>query len=254
MSLPAPDPKAGERTYYANLGAAGLAHAAGKPFSDPRCGAYLADLGGLLQLLEPAPRRVLDLGCGTGWTSRFLARAGYEVTGVDIAPEAVEQARQLAAAEGLAGVEFLVGDYESVTGDGAYDYVLFYDALHHAEDEFAAVRAAWRALRPGGAMFCFEPGSGHSRSRTSQRAVEEFGVHEKDMPPRRIFAAGRAAGFTRRLHLPAPHDLSRSVFRRDYHQARSRLRLRAEQAWGWWRALTRLFGGGQRGGLSILWK
>ena len=138
MSLPEPDPKAGERAYYAKLGVDGRAHAAGKPFSDSRRGSYLADMGGLMLLIEPAPRRILDLGCGTGWTSRFLARAGYTVTGVDIAPEAVAEARRLAASEGLDQVEFLVADYESLPGEGNYDYVFFYDALHHAEDEFAA--------------------------------------------------------------------------------------------------------------------
>jgi SAM-dependent methyltransferase len=248
------DPKAGERAYYANLGAAGLAHAAGKPFSDPRCGCYLADLGALLLLLEPAPRRILDLGCGTGWTSRFLARAGYQVTGIDIATEAIVVARELAAAEGVTGVEFSVGDYESATAAGEFDYVLFYDALHHAEDEVAAVRAAWRALKPGGAMFCFEPGSGHSRSRSSRRAVEEFGVHEKDMPPGKIAALGRQAGFRRWTHLPAPHEVGRSIYRRDYHEAARRGRLWLEKAWGCYRLFTRVLGSRRKGGLTILWK
>ena len=248
------DPKAGERAYYARLGEAGFVHAAGKPFSDPRCGCYLADLGALLLLLEAPPRRILDLGCGTGWTSRFLARAGYAVKGVDIATEAIAAARQLAAAEGVAGVEFVVGDYESAAEAGTFDYVLFYDALHHAEDEAAAVAAAWRALRPGGALICFEPGSGHSRSRTSRRAVEEFGVHEKDMPPAKIAALGRAAGFRHGTHLPAPHEVARSIYRRDYHAAAPRGRLWLEKAWGCYRLLTRLWGSRRRGGMTVLWK
>ena len=254
MNSCAPDPKDGERAYYAKLGPEGRAHAAGKPFSDPRCGCYLADMGALMLLLEPAPRRILDLGCGTGWTSRFLARAGYAVKGVDIAEEAVAAARELAADEGLAGVEFSVGDYETTVEEAAFDYVLFYDALHHAEDEAAAVRAAWRALKPGGAMICFEPGSGHSRSRTSRRAVEEFGVHEKDMPPRKIAALGRRAGFRRWVHLPAPHDVGRSLYRRDYHAVPSRGRLWLEKAWGCYRLLTRVLGSGARGGMTVLWK
>jgi 2-polyprenyl-3-methyl-5-hydroxy-6-metoxy-1,4-benzoquinol methylase len=186
MNLNSADPKAGERAYYANIGPEGLKHAAGKPFSDSRCGVYLLDIGALLQLLEPPPRRVLDLGCGTGWTSRFLGKAGYEVTGLDISPEAVETARRLAEAEQLTTVRFVLGDYESFAAAGDYDYVLFYDALHHAEDERTAIATAWRALKPDGAVICFEPGSGHSRSKSSRRAVEEFGVHEKDKPPRKI--------------------------------------------------------------------
>lgn len=254
MSPSPTDPKAGERAYYANLGAVGLEHAAGKPFSDARCGHYLADMGALLLLLEPAPKRVLDLGCGTGWTSRFLAKAGYQVTGIDIAPEAVTIATQLAEAEGLKSVNFLLGDYEEAAEAGAYDYVLFYDALHHAEDEQAAVRAAARALRPGGAMICFEPGSGHGRSESSRRAVDRFGIHEKDMPPRKIAALGRAAGFRRCIHLPSPHDLTRTLYRRDYHTRPTGFKLLTEKIWGIYRATTRILRSGQRGGMSVLWK
>ena len=177
------DPKAGERAYYARLGPEGLEHARRKPFSDDRTGQYLADMGALLGMLNPPPGHVLDLGCGTGWTSRLLARAGYSVTGVDIAQEPVEIARELAAEEHLSGVTFLAGDFEAAALPSACDYVLFYDALHHAEDEAAAIKAAWTALRPGGAMVAFEPGSGHSRSPLSRRAIDNFGVHEKDMPP-----------------------------------------------------------------------
>lgn len=254
MSLSSTDPKAGERAYYANLGSGGLEHAAGKPFSDGRCGYYLADMGALLLLLEPAPKRVLDLGCGTGWTSRFLAKAGYNVTGIDIAPEAVDLARRLAEAEGLKNVHFLLGDYEEKAEAGAFDYVLFYDALHHAEDELAAVRAAAHALRPGGALICFEPGSGHSRSQTSRQAVDQFGIHEKDMPPRKIAALGRAAGFRRCIHLPSPHDLTRTLYRRDYHTRPTGLKLLAEKIWGIYRSTTRILLSGQRGGMTVLWK
>src|SRR5579875_3895069 len=42
-------------------------------------------------------RRVLDLGCGSGWLSIFLARQGFFVTGVDLAEHAVELARQSSA-------------------------------------------------------------------------------------------------------------------------------------------------------------
>ncbi len=254
MNLNPADPKAGERAYYVNIGPEGLKHAAGKPFSDPRCGIYLLDIGALLQLLEPPPRRVLDLGCGTGWTSRFLGKVGYEVTGLDISPEAVETARRLAEAEQLTAVQFLLGDYESFAAAGDYDYVLFYDALHHAEDERTAIATAWRALKPSGAMICFEPGSGHSRSKSSRRAIEEFGVHEKDMPPRKIAQLGRQAGFKRWLFLPSPHDVSRGFYGRDFRRASNRWQLFGEKAWGIYRTITRLFNNGSRGGVTVMWK
>lgn len=247
------DPKQGEREYYQKIGVDGLAHAQRKPFSDGRCAHYLADMGALLMLMRPPPGRVLDLGCGTGWTSLFLARAGYAVTGVDISPEAIAAARETADHEQLTAAEFVVGDYEAVRAAGAYDYVLFYDALHHAEDERAAIACSFAALRPGGALIAFEPGEGHSTSDSSVRAVAEFGVHEKDMPPRRIAALGREAGFRASVFLPTPHEITRTLYRRDFHRAASSGRLWLEKAWGYYRMLWRM-ATVRRGGMTVLWK
>jgi SAM-dependent methyltransferase len=248
-----PDPKAGERAYYARLTPQALEHARRKPFSDARTGQYLADMAALLVMLESPPRRVLDLGCGTGWTSRLLARAGYEVTGVDIAPDAIRIAQELAAEERLPGVSFSVGDYEHAVPARTYDYVLFYDALHHAEDEASAIQAAWEALRPGGAMFAFEPGSGHHRSSRAQHAIQEFGVHEKDMPAKLIWALGRRAGFRRKLFLPLPHDINRGLYRRDYHASSAAGRGWLEKLWGYYRTAGWMLRQ-RRGALTIMWK
>jgi len=247
------DPKAGERAYYANLSPEGLQHARKKPFSDTRVGQYLSDMAALLAMLEPAPRRILDLGCGTGWTSRLLARAGYEVTGVDISVDAIGIAQELATEESLPNATFLVGDYETVLPANTYDYVLFYDALHHAEDESAALRTACNALKPGGALFAFEPGKGHHHSAGSQHAIKQYGVHEKDMPPSHIWAVGRKAGFTRKLVLPTPHDINRRLYRRDYHASTAAGRGWLEKLWGYYRAAgSMLFP--SKGALTILWK
>jgi SAM-dependent methyltransferase len=55
------------------------------------------------------PCRALDIGCGTGTNSVWLAQQGFEVTGIDLAPLAVEQAEQRASAAGVA-VQFMVAD------------------------------------------------------------------------------------------------------------------------------------------------
>lgn len=253
MDFVASDPKAGEKTYYARLGPDGLRHARNKPFSDANCGKYLCDMGALLLMLEPAPRSILDFGCGTGWTSLFLAKSGYDVLGIDIAEDAIRIAAEVAREQGAAGVEFRTADYEGFEAGRSFDYVLFYDALHHAEDEQAAVNAAYTALKPGGVMFAFEPGKGHHESEGAQHAIETYGVHEKDMPPAYIWKLGRRAGFRRKLFLPVPHQAGKSVYRRDYLRASTGLALGVEKLWGYLRA------GGKaafaaNSGLTIMWK
>ncbi|WP_394616611.1 class I SAM-dependent methyltransferase [Lentzea sp. JNUCC 0626] len=80
--------------------------------------------------------RVLDAGCGTGDNALFLAAQGYQVTGVDIAPTAVEIARGRGD-----GVEWIVGS----TFAGPFDTVLA-SALFHCvpPDERPALAVALR--------------------------------------------------------------------------------------------------------------
>jgi SAM-dependent methyltransferase len=206
------DPKQGERDYFARIGEAGRRHAARKPFGDEHCLEYLINVSAFMALMRPPPARIVEFGCGTGWLSLLFAERGYEVVGVDISPDAIALAERR-----LATASFRVADYEEVRIDPPADYVIFHDALHHAESEAAAMRAAHAALAPGGTVICIEPGDGHRLAASSVRAVKEFGVHEKDMPPRTIIRHARAAGFRRHVVLPWPWSHVRSVYRAAAH-------------------------------------
>lgn len=73
---------------------------------------------------------VLDAGCGTGLFSVMLARRGFTVTAVDIAPRMVEEARANAVKAGVAErIDFRVGDAESAAGQ--FDAVVCFDVLVH---------------------------------------------------------------------------------------------------------------------------
>lgn len=151
-----------------------------KPFSDGDAAGYLEDVAQMLGLLPPKPARILDLGTGSGWTSEFYARCGYEVVGLDISPEMIEIARHRIA-PGLE-LSFAVSDYEEPASCGLFDAVTVYDALHHAIDESLAIRQAYDALKPGGWFLCLEPGRGHSQTEESVSVMKKYGTTEKDMP------------------------------------------------------------------------
>lgn len=187
--------KQGEVDYLKRLGPEGRVHAFNKPFSDADCARYLIDIGFIMSVLPPPPCRLLDMGVGTGWTSVFLAKRGYEVTGIDIAPEMIELARQNRDRYEAPNLTFVVSDFENLQVDGPFDCVLFYDSLHHAMDGHKAMASVHRVLRPDGLCVTLEPGSGHSGTRDSLRAVEAFDITERDMHPEKVIALAREAGF-----------------------------------------------------------
>src|SRR5262249_38564876 len=94
--------------------------------------------------------KVLDVACGTGNTAIPAARAGAAVTGVDIAPNLLEQARQRAAAEDLT-IQFDEGDAERLPyGDGEFDIVIsMFGAMFAPRPELVAAELT-RVCRSGG--------------------------------------------------------------------------------------------------------
>ena len=249
----AADPKLGEREYFARIGEAGRRHAARKPFSDDCCADYLIKTGAYLLLMPPAPARVVEFGCGTGWLSLILAERGYDVTGVDISPDAIAIAEQLRVEREIPNTRFQVADYEEVRIDPPADCVIFHDALHHAESEAAALRAAYAALKPGGMAICMEPGVGHSQMPSSIHAVKSWGVHEKDMPPRHIIKHARAAGFTRHVFLAWPLRHMRAIYRHTYAKSTSVSELRGRKLMGYWRVFLS-FLHARKQGVVLLWR
>jgi SAM-dependent methyltransferase len=84
---------------------------------------------GLVELVqEMAPGRALDLGCGTGTNSVYLAQRGWDVTGVDMVPRALGLARRKAERAGVAP-RFVEGDVTRLRDFGVGDgYTLLIDA------------------------------------------------------------------------------------------------------------------------------
>ncbi len=103
--------------------------------------------------------RVLDLGCGSGWLSVFLAREGFKVTGIDVADHALELGRQWAAMEDLK-IQFDVGDLgELPYPDNSFDAVVANSIIEHLPLSLALVAMAkLRTVIVSGGTFigCFD--------------------------------------------------------------------------------------------------
>jgi SAM-dependent methyltransferase len=106
------------------------------------------------RVLPPPPRRLLDLGCGTGNVLESLGRFGEAV--------GVEQDAQMRAVGRAAGLDIRPGALpdDLPVPDGWADAVLLLDVIEHLDDDRAALRAARRALRPGGVLVVTVPAYG----------------------------------------------------------------------------------------------
>ncbi len=135
---------------------------------------HLAELGEIRSL-------VLDVGCGTGENTLYLAGIGFEVVGIDIVPAAVEKALSKAKERSLAAL-FLVSDalklddlhrrFNTVIDSG------FFHVLPDKKRPFF-VKSLASALKLGGSylMMCFnehEPGSWGPRRVTRAEIQESF--------------------------------------------------------------------------------
>lgn len=209
-------PKAGEQSYFSAIGKENALGTIHKPFSVSDRGPLLAQIGAILSLLPSKPAKILDLGCGTGWTSVMIARSGYTVVGQDISQEAIALANKYQLSKNYQ-LSFTASDYESMAYDAEFDGAVFFDCLHHAEDEVAALKSVYRCLKPGGIVVISEPGKGHAASAQAKEARQKFGVTEKDMPPTTVIAAAKKAGFTSFSVYPDIGLIQKALYRSSFN-------------------------------------
>jgi SAM-dependent methyltransferase len=110
----------------------------------------------LLEAGLTAGMKVADFGCGPGTMTRMLASLvgpSGSVTGIDLHPAQLEQARQLCATDGLANTTFVAADASQTwLSRNQFDLVYCRFLLLHLMDPRACLQEMWRVLKPGGIL------------------------------------------------------------------------------------------------------
>jgi 2-polyprenyl-6-hydroxyphenyl methylase/3-demethylubiquinone-9 3-methyltransferase len=98
--------------------------------------------------------RVLDVGCGGGLLAETLARAGADVTAIDLAPSMVETAR-LHALDSALTIDYRVESAEQLLASnaGKFDVLTCMEMLEHVPDPGATIAVLGKLVRPGGHVF-----------------------------------------------------------------------------------------------------
>jgi ubiquinone/menaquinone biosynthesis C-methylase UbiE len=110
----------------------------------------------IAEIVGEQPRRVLDVGCGTGFLALRFAELGHEVAGVDLAPQMIEQARKKASESGLP-VELAVADATTLPfPDESFDVVVARHVIWNLPEPQRGLDEWLRVLRPGGLLALVE--------------------------------------------------------------------------------------------------
>jgi len=107
--------------------------------------------GGIRRAFPSGGVRVLDIGCGGGFLSNYLAEAGFTVAGVDAAAESLAVAQRYDA---TGRARYVIGDaYSLPHADGSFQAAAAMDFLEHVDEPGRVVAEAARILQPGGLFF-----------------------------------------------------------------------------------------------------
>ncbi len=97
--------------------------------------------------------KVLDVGCGGGFSCEFMAKKGTITYGIDSSAKCIETAQRHSCENGL-DINYKVGVAESLPyQDNTFDVVICVDVLEHVYDYRQVVSEIYRVLKPGGIFF-----------------------------------------------------------------------------------------------------
>jgi SAM-dependent methyltransferase len=183
----------------------------------------IGSLAGRIAAQVPAPRRILEVGCGNGNVLRWFRDAcpGGLVVGLDLYPEGLAFAAQ------RAHCPLVAADIHHAPFTGSFGLIGMFDVLEHLDDDVAALAALGAMLAEGGRLMLTVPASralwsyfdetAHHRRRYDagglRARIEEAGLRVEFLTPFMasifplVYAGRKLAGLRSRAAEETPHDL-----------------------------------------------
>lgn len=220
---PGIDWKAGAATYLGNLikdrGTHNERYHLIKPFiGGALVRSYTSEMYRFLNMLERLPlterTRILDVGCGPGWVTHYLAKLGFAVTGIDISDELLDIARRRIEGDPYPPYDagwtatLLNHDIEAapLAGVEPFDLAIFESVLHHFYDPVSALENVAASLTEDGLLVVIEvqaPPPGTPFDQENQRLMRDFHTIERPYTRGELDEMLDIAGFRwRRQYVP----------------------------------------------------
>ena len=107
--------------------------------------------GKIIPFDQIAGKKVLEVGCGMGLHTELMARAGAQVTAIDISPTSVAATRARLQVRGVTA-EVRELDAETIDFDEEFDFIWSWGVIHHSSRTGRVLRNLYAALKPGGEL------------------------------------------------------------------------------------------------------
>lgn len=170
------------------------------------------------KLIDSKGSKAIDLGCGEGRDSFFLAEKGFDVTAVDTSRSALKRAKELFGSK-TANMDFLVADVSALPlRRDCYDLAINIACLHMMTDQTVRdthLLEMKRVLKGGG--LCFSCNGGVDQLTSPEEFYRKLGEVPGTLTPRKIRVHGKEV--TIRLPLIAAWLKSKEEYREEFEKA-----------------------------------
>jgi ubiquinone/menaquinone biosynthesis C-methylase UbiE len=152
---------------------------------------------------------ILDVACGPGLLACAFARLASHVTGIDLTPAMIDQARDLQRAEGLSNLSWHVGDVSSLPfPDASFSVAFTRYSFHHILDPGAVLAEMVRVCRPGGRVVVVDVYTSGPEQAAAYNHVERL----RDPSHVRALGLEELAGL---LHDAGLEDITKRLYKLD---------------------------------------
>jgi len=118
---------------------------------------YINILPILNSCLSKKVKNILDIGCGSGTISLYLASKGYSVKGIDISRAAINTCKDSANNMDLKNVKFEILEFPKKIPTGKYDLIFFSEVIEHLPNDEIALKKIHKLLSANGTLFLSTP-------------------------------------------------------------------------------------------------
>ena len=166
---------------------------------------HLIDFALILAELQPIKKGqiLLDIGAGGGWTSEWFNKCGINAYPVDISPNWKEIYQRHFP------LPYIICDAEQLTSkfeDEYTDFIVFYNSLHHMQNQKRIIAECYKVLKKGGKIVFLEPGYRHGKSKETIATMKRYKTIERGINPFKLRRDCLKSGF-KKSYLKADYSI-----------------------------------------------